>query len=263
MEFSQRWLPEEAPMCGEPSAAAKELSESIQCGMPWLTLPSSAEVPRADGALPADVRQDLRLAILSCERSLAMTATSAVRRTESLEPGAIGPEEIRNGWRKFFLGHHAFIYAFALLADFYRQQAAVREGVERPSPEVGTICALWRLAGALMAYGVDFPATEAIYRLSIRPSMPEAFSGTWLREYVSLAAQRRRFDRALDAGAEFHPAAARKVRDLLAEAEKCYHNLHFQVMLTCVPDLVSKLQDYQATHGKLTFEERHFARFDE
>lgn len=236
--------------------------EFLHREMPWITLSAFAEVPRAGGVICESKRERLLQDILRCERSLA-AAKDHARRRESSADRTIDPQEVRNGWRKFFLAHAAFFHTFALLADIYQRCTAALEHGSWPFGEIEQARSIWRLAGALMLYGVDFYPTETIYQEYIRPSMPEAFSGTWLREYALLTERRRSFDRVLDEKAEIDGELVRHLRSCLAEAERCYHNFHFQVMLACVPDLTSKLQEYQIEHGKLTREERHFEIYDE
>jgi hypothetical protein len=231
--------------------------------MPWIALGLSAEAPRPASALPAGERQRLRQDLLDCERlRLAAAAAATARPRESPTRETFDPREVRGAWRQFFLAHAAFFHTFALLAAAYEQGAATLERGDLPEPEVAQACSLWRLAGALMAYGVDFAATEAIYRSSIRPCMPEAFSGTWLREFSLLSARRRPFEQALEAKAKSHPEPVLALKARLFAAEKSYHTCHFGAMLACVPDLSSKLQEYQMEHGKLTPEERHAEIFD-
>lgn len=236
--------------------------ESLHREMPWIALSPSAEVPQAGTSLRQDERERLLQDILECERSLA-AAESFVRRREHTEGQGVDPQEVHGGWRKFFLAHYAFFHAQALLAEVYQSCTAALEGGLWPLREIEQACSLWRLSGALMLYGVDFSPTETIYQQYIRPRMPEAFSGTWLREYARLTEQRRRFDRALDEKSAVHRELVRDLRSSLTAGEKCYHTFHFQVMLACVPDLTSKLQEYQLEHGKLVVEERHFEIYDE
>jgi hypothetical protein len=246
---------------GVSASILPDRPEFLHREMPWITLSSSAEVPRGGAVLRKCERQRLLQDILECERCLA-AAESFVHRRGSSE-GVVDPQEVRNGWRKFFLAHYAFFHTFALLADLYRQCAAALAQGSWPLHQIEQVCSLWRLAGALMLYGVDFSPTETIYQQYIRPRMPEAFSGTWLREYALLSESRRHFDRALDDKAVVHRELVRDLRSSLSESEKCYHQFHFQVMLACVPDLTSKLQEYQLEHGKLVQSEQHFEIYDE
>lgn len=234
--------------------------ELLHREMPWITLSDSAAVPLAGADMPAGERQRLLQDLVGCERTL-MVATSLVRRRESAA-AAIEPREVRDGWRKFFVSHAAFFHVFALLADCYREATTALAAGDWPLREIQRASALWRLAGALMLYGVDFSPTEEIYQGYIRPQMPEAFSGTWLREYALVTESRRAFDRALEARAGAHREVVRDLKSGLAEGEKCYHTYHFQVMLACVPDLTSKLQEYQVEHGKLSREDRHYQIYD-
>jgi hypothetical protein len=231
--------------------------------MPWISLPTSAELPRPGLAIREGERRRLLQDLLECERTRQAAETSLLRR--AVHGGIdveIGPREVRDAWRKFFLSHSAFFHVFGLLADLYRRCAMTLEQGGWPLREIEQACALWRLAGALMLYGVDFSPTETIYQQYIRPHMPEAFSGTWLREYILVTVQRRRFNRALDGRLEDHRDQVGYLRTELSRSEKCYHQFHFQVMLACVPDLTSKLQAYQLEHGDFKLTERHFETYD-
>ncbi len=233
--------------------------ELLHREMPWIALSPSAEVPPAAAVSEAERRRLLE-DIVGCRRSLAAARELVRRRQGAAE---VEPREVRDAWRKFFVSHCAFFHTFALLASRYRRGAAALGRGSWPDQELEQACALWRLAGALMLYGVDFSPTETIYQESIRPRMPEAFSGTWLREYALLTDCRREFDRALESRPEADRERCREIKARLAESEKLYHQFHFQVMVSCVPDLTSKLQEYQIEHGKLSREPRHFELYDE
>jgi hypothetical protein len=232
--------------------------ESLHREMPWIALSPSAEVP--PGEFSDAERERLLQDILGCRRSLAV-AQELVRKRQGAT--AVEPREVRDAWRKFFVSHCAFFHTFALLASRYRAAAAALEQGEWPQREVDQACALWRLAGALMLYGVDFSPTDVIYQEFIRPRMPQAFSGTWLREHVLLSDCRREFERALESRLETDRERCREIKARLAEGEKRYHQFHFQVMVSCVPELTSKLQEYQMEHGKLSRDETHFQAYDE
>lgn len=237
--------------------------ESFHREMPWVALSLSAELPRLPGSAAREKgRQMLLQDILDCGRTVR-AAETRFRRRERSGDSEIDPREVRSGWRKFFLAHSAFFYVFALLADLYRQCTVALERGDRPSREIEQACALWRLAGALMLYGVDFWPTGTIYQNYIRPQMPEAFSGTWLREYALLAERRKGLDRLFHAKAEADGELVSSLRSHLSEGQRCYHNFHFQVMLACVPDLTSKLQEYELEHGSLSLDEKHFQIYDD
>lgn len=239
------------------------LLESFHREMPWVALSRSAELPRLPGSAARDKgRQMLLQDLLDCERTLR-AAETLFRKRERSGASEINPREVRSGWRKFFLAHAAFFYVFALLADLYRQCTAALGRGDRPLREIEQACALWRLAGALMLYGVDFWPTETIYQNYIRPQMPEAFSGTWLREYALLAERRKGLDRLLHEKAEADGELVSSLRSHLSEGQRCYHNFHFQVMLACVPDMTSRLQQYELEHGSLSLEEKHFQIYDD
>lgn len=237
--------------------------QSFHREMPWVALSQSAELPRSPGfrAGPKE-RQVLLQDLADCERTLR-AAEALFRRREKAGVSEIGPREVRSSWRKFFLAHSAFFYVFALLADLYQQSIAALESGDRPVREIDRACSLWRLAGSLMLYGVDFWPTETIYQTYIRPQMPEAFSGTWLREYVLLAERRKGLDRLFHEKAEEDSELVASLRSHLSEGQRCYHNFHFQVMLACVPDLTSKLQEYELEHGSLSFDDKLFQIYDD
>jgi|HubBroStandDraft_3_1064219.scaffolds.fasta_scaffold07330_4 hypothetical protein len=248
----------------EPAAPILRPPVSCHREMPWISLATSAEVPQGGTALPERERQRLLQDILECRRCVLDSQGCIPHRQHAGDCEIeIDPREVMGGWRKFFLAHYAFFHAFGLLAARYRESAAALERRSWPLGEIEQACSLWRLAGALMLYGVDFTPTEAIYERHIRPQMPEAFSGTWLREYILLTAQKRRFQRALDGRSADHPRLVQDLRARLHAAEKRYHELHFQVMLACVPDMTSKLQAYQFEHGDFKLGERHFQAYDE
>ena len=231
--------------------------------MPWVALSPNGRLPR-DPAFPAGpkARQVLLQDLVDCERTLR-AAEALFRKREKSGGSEIGHREVRSSWRKFFLAHSAFFYVFALLADLYRQSIAALESGDRPVREIDEACALWRLAGALMLYGVDFWPTETIYQNYIRPQMPDAFSGTWLREYILLAERRKELDRLFHEKAAADADLLTSLRSHLSEGQRCYHNFHFQVMLACVPDLTSKLQEYELEHGSLSLDDKHFQIYDE
>ena len=239
------------------------LLESFHREMPWVALSPSAEVPRSPGSAARPKEHQVLLQDLQDCKSTLRAAEALFRTRERSRTSEIDPREVRNGWRKFFLSHSAFFYVFALLADLYRQCTATLERGDWPVREIEQACALWRLAGTLMLYGVDFWPTETIYQNYIRPQMPDAFSGTWLREYALLAERRKGLDRLLHEKAEGAAEVVGNLRSHLSEGQRCYHNFHFQVMLACVPDLTSKLQEYESEHGSLSLDEKHFQIYDD
>src|SRR5215470_13874521 len=140
-----------------------EIPTGVACHreMPWISLSPSAEVP-LDGATIAErERERLLQDMMECQRSVP---ESFIQRRAATAGGGIDPHEVVAGWRKFFLGHYAFFFAFGLLSDRYRQGAAALERGGWPLAEIEQACALWRLAAALFLYGVDFTPTEAIYQ---------------------------------------------------------------------------------------------------
>lgn len=230
--------------------------------MPWIILSTSAEVPRIGTELRAGERERLLDDLLECERCL-MAAEGLILRRERQAGAAIDPREVRGAWRKFFLAHYAFFHSFAVLAEVYQQAIETLEQGGWPQREMAQASAIWCLAGALMRFGVDFAPTETIYQQYIRPRMPEAFSGTWLREYALLGERRRRLKRLLDDRATTERERVQELRAVLSEGERCYHTFHFQVMLACVPDMTSKLQQYEVEHGKLGVDEDQYGIYDE
>jgi hypothetical protein len=230
--------------------------------MPWIILSSSAELPRGGADLRAAERERLLQDLLDCEGCL-VAARDLIHRRDKPAGSAIDSREVANAWRKFFLAHYAFFHSFAILAEVYQQAIRTLEQGGWPQREIEQAAAIWSLAGALMRYGVDFAPTEGIYQQHIRPRMPEAFSGTWLREYALLGERRRRLKRALDERATVDRERAVALRTTLSEGERRYHTFHFEVMLACVPDMTSKLQQYEVENGKLVAEERQYEIYDE
>lgn len=227
--------------------------------MPWIVLAPSAAVPQE---VTARERRRLVEDLERCLFSLG-TCESCIRRRTAPAGEEIEAGEVVAGWRKFFLAHYAFFHVFGLLGDLYHKATAELARERFPLRRIEQACSLWRLAGALMMYGIDFAPTEPIYRRCIRPAMPEGFSGTWLREYMLLTAARQRFNRTLAAKAEAYPTLVQDVRERLQAGEKRYHELHGRVMSACVPDLTSKLQSYQLEHGDFRLGETHFQAYDD
>lgn len=237
-------------------------NETIYRELPWIRLPQSGTPPEHWQGPTAAQRSDFERQIREC---LARSRRLAVEACRVLPRETVEMASVRLGWRRFFLSHFAFFYNFAFLGDCYRaiRKALHDRDLQALTAWVDRACALWHSAGAFMLYGVDFSPTEEIYKLHLRPCMPEGLSGTWLREYKHLSQQKRALHEAFMAETgELRPQLA-NAQARLRQAEKVYHLQHSRVMQACVPEMVSLLQNYEAAHGPLEIAEEHFRIYDD
>ncbi len=235
------------------------LGVSIHRELPWIRLPLSGALPKDPAALTAPERGALE-GLLNQSRNLGNQLLLAPRQAHL--GAAMDEATVRQGWQRFFRSHFAFFYDLALLGESYREltRAVAEEDLPQLRLAVDRTCILWRAAGALMLYGVDFSPTEEIYKCHIRSHMPPGLSGTWLREYIVCNRWKRLWQERQErevAGQEISDLKAR-----LRHAEKSYHLQHRQVMHACVPEMVSLLQDYVTSHGQLEPTEGNFQTYD-
>jgi hypothetical protein len=189
---------------------------------------TNGRIPRPALKPTADWRTDVLMSAQEAFNGLAdiPPATSPM-------PKEASDKEVMRAHKLWLGGHHAFFYHTALLEYCYQ---AMRESWEANGDDRflwgHRITLLWRSAGALMRFGIDFHPTPVIYEEYIRVAMPPSFSGLWLRERQMLHGQRSLFD-------EF--AKQRVDEDLktakseIAQAHKAYLEYHFSVMDLAAP----------------------------
>ncbi len=229
-------------------------------GMPWIQLPLSAAPPRQSAPLPEEERRILDRRLAECRRLNDVLPVRAHRRED--KPEEITAQAVRQGWRRFFLSHFGFFFTFTMLAECYERAVEHLTGTGTIHVELlERACILWRGSGALMVYGIDFHPTEEIYCEHIRPFMADGLSGTWMREYQRVNQGRKAWRAAVGKGGATNPEL-QEIGARLSEAERFYHRYHVQVMQTCVPDMISKLQDYEVAHGPVETSEAHRLAFD-
>lgn len=236
------------------------LGVSIHRELPWIRLPLSGALPDQPAALTEPERAGIHESLRSC-RKLRNELPTALRQARL--DTEMNEATVRLGWQRFFRSHFAFFYDLALLGECYREIARSVAAEDLPGLRrtVDRTCTLWRAAGALMLYGIDFYPTEEIYKSHIRPHMPPGLSGTWLREYIVCGQWKRRWQDKQEVEFERHEMADLKAR--LRQAEKCYHLQHRQVMQACVPEMISLLQNYVSSNGQLDPTEGNFRTYDE
>lgn len=232
-------------------------------GIHWIQMPLPPGPPKLAQGVEAAERARLETIIEDCRTAASDLAARAARQplrtAEEIDGGAV--EDV---WRKFLFAHFAFFFDFAFLAEVYGrafEALEVRDFV-RIDIHSDQICHLWRAAGALIRYGVDFTPTEELYKVYIRPAMPEGLSGSWLREYQQLRLRKKAWRSATLRCTGPDAPRVQQAGARVVEAEKDYHKLHFQVMQACVPELTSMLQAYESEHGPLEIEEGHYALYD-
>jgi hypothetical protein len=103
-------------------------------------------------------------------------------------PLLITEPEVRRAWYRWLQSHHSFFLIFSLLAYGYTglNNATAESDFSAATTWAEYVSALWRSAGGLMRYGCDFEPLKPIYEKHIRSTMPEGFSGFWIREWVAV-----------------------------------------------------------------------------
>ena len=245
----------EQPATISLSKSSAELAAACHRELPWFDYPPAGTFPKPPADLGPIQYARLDKAVSRCR----WTNSALAKRAMSLEPReTVDEESVRQAWKKFFFSHFAFFVTFGCLTDHYRRalDGCRRQDAAALDEAIDGACALWPCAGAVMLYGVDFSPTEVLYKEFIRDQMPEGLSGTWLAEYQELQQCKIEWKHAV----KRHRLDAYQQR--LMDAEGAYHKHHREVMRRCVPELVSRLQEYEMEHGPLEVDDEHLAAFD-
>lgn len=218
----------------------------------------------ANGRVPSDLLTGLSISERDAWIGVigdASAAVESIHGRRQVGPRHALPTEIARAWRLWLAGHHAFFPIYALLAHTYDEMVSAEEEGRGPALAKSTRHSidLNRCAGALLAAGMDFTPTMEIYEGHIRPSMPEAFSGHWLREAVAVSESRRRWT-------DIVPAEDRTIqakRDEL-RGRGLYDKYHRTVMQQAVSDGRSLANAYRHRTGcALVITDQEFANYDE
>jgi hypothetical protein len=111
-----------------------------------------------------------------------------------------------------------------------------------------------------MKYGTDFHPTQTIYCTYIRPQMPEAFSGFWLREWIDVRRASRAWEEVVSPGSRLELL---ELQSTVRKGLQTYHGYHGQVMRAAVPEGNSLARDYHLLNGCAhAITEDELAQFD-
>lgn len=166
--------------------------------------------------------------------------------------------------KRWFTSHHLFIPQLALTGYCLNEvvRAQTNEESDQAKYWMNLASSLRKGCAGLFLYGVDYKPCAEVYGTSIRPNMPEAFSGFWIRERQNCLVD------AMKAFSSNCPATAKDplaqtLRSTWAAAEKRYHELHRQSIFLAVPDGISLARDYQKQTGEAhVITEQEFQSYD-
>lgn len=228
---------------------------------PVIELPESGRVPPVYAAEKPTVLQfdecvelleDVSHALWSLPRNVAQHRPTLEIRTD----------EIAHAWRLWIQSHHSFLCVFSVLAYAYERltESATQPASPQSRQWAEDVATLWKTAGALMVYGCDFHPTQEIYCTHIRPRMPEAFSGFWLREWILLRTARESWETLVSSK---QSPQVLELEDIARHGLRDYHDYHGRVMRIAVPDGKSLAFDYHKLKGcKHAVTELEFATYD-
>lgn len=178
------------------------------------------------------------------------------------KPLAISQQEIARSWKCWHLSHYAFCILSELLSHSYQQIGIVTPDRRLLHEWARRISSLWAAAGGLMIYGCDFEPLEQIYGGILRPQMPPAFSGFWLREWNAVYSAMVEWNQYVTLHSEDKAIAA--ASETIKQGLKLYHQHHFDVMRRAVPDGTSLAAQYKQQHDGCPHQvtEDEFACYD-
>src|SRR5881394_4016739 len=166
--------------------------------------------------------------------------------------------------KRWFTSHHLFIPELALTGYCLKKvvRARTNEEPDRAQYWMNLAASLRKGCASLFLYGVGFEPCAEVYGTVIRPNMPEAFSGFWIRERQNcLVDAMKVFSSNCPATAK--DPLAQTLRGTWAAAEKRYHQLHRQSIFLAVPDGISLARDYQKLTGEAhVITEQEFQSYD-
>jgi hypothetical protein len=159
--------------------------------------------------------------------------------------------EIWTAFKRWFTSHHLFIPELALTGYCLNELIRARKNNEAEEAQrwMHLAARLRKGCAGLFLFSIDFRPCAEIYGEVIRPNMPKAFSGFWIRERHNC------FQPALKAfSANCSTGDAEPLMQVLrtewAAADKRYHELHEQSIYAAVPDGISLARDYHKLTGK-------------
>jgi hypothetical protein len=227
----------------------KESKFDYRSQCPSIDLPKEGRVPNLIFPLSPESASEFDACAALLE-DLWNNASDMLRADQKrLTPSVVvTEEEVKRAWHLWMQSHQSFFCFFALLAHAYdRLSEATREQtMSRVKEWAERVSVLWRGAGALMLYGCDFHPVMPIYCEFIRPEMPGAFSGFWLREWLAVREASLNWQRLVSADMrqEIQNADAAVTR-----GRQIYHAYHDIVMHAAVPDGKSLAQGYRRQNG--------------
>jgi hypothetical protein len=223
----------------------------------------------ADGKVPepsplTEIEQDAARDRLASVHRLIEQATRGIR-FRTARPTATTQIETWDGMRRWFLAHQAFFPLMAVAGYSLHASVDAEEGGRRDGAcfWCGIACRLRIGIGGLIRYGIDFLPCVDIYASGIRPHMPEAFSGLWIRERQhGFQPALGRFKRAMPK--DHSDQGLRELRAAIDRADERYHALHKEVMVLAVPDGRSLHEIYAEIHGRpMRITETQFVMYDQ